>query len=108
MKSEEQANQQMRILIQIIARAAIPVATVKATIGAGKKQITAFNLCDGTVSQKEISKKTGIDPGQLSRTSGRWVENGIAFWIGEGKDTRLLHVYPVPSNAPTKAKKKRK
>jgi hypothetical protein len=70
-----------------------------------KKQIEAFNLCDGTLSQGEVSKKTGINQGNLSRTFTRWVESGIAFWIGEGKDSKLLHIYPISPAAKKRSKK---
>ena len=88
-------EQLMQCLIQVVARAAIREDRVRAVVGAGSKQLRAFNLADGTKSQQQIAKATGIDQGQLSRTFQRWVENGVAFWMGEGKETRLLHVYPM-------------
>lgn len=107
MKNEVNMNQLLRILIQVIARAAVPLATVQQVVGAGKKQIRAFNLCDGTLSQSEISKKTGIDQGNLSRTASRWVQGGVAFWITEDKDARLLHIYPINADSSPPARKRR-
>lgn len=89
----------LRCLVQIVGRASMPTETVRELIGKGKKQIHAFNLCDGTLSQVEISKKCKIDPGNLSRTYDRWVKNGIAFWLGEGKEMKLMHIYPIPSSS---------
>lgn len=106
MTNEESTNQLFRILIQVIGRAAIPLATVQEVVGSGRKQITAFNLCDGTLTQSEVAQKTRIDQGQLSRTFTRWVQNGVAFWIGEGKEARLLHVFPIPSGSTKKAKRR--
>jgi hypothetical protein len=101
MNSQEQLNQLLRILIQVVARAAMPLTTVQEIVGSGKKQVRAFNLCDGTISQIEIAKKIGIDSGNLSRTVTRWVEHGVAFWIGRGKEARLMHVYPIPTSPKT-------
>lgn len=95
MKSEEHMNQLLQILIQVIARGAVPLASVRGIVGSGKKQIEAFNLCDGTLNQTEISKKLKIDSGNFSRTVGRWVEDGIAFKLGDGKQAKLLHIYPL-------------
>jgi hypothetical protein len=49
-------------------------------------------LADGTRSQRDIARATGIDQGQLSNTFKRWVANGAAFWIGEGTEARLIHL----------------
>ena len=108
MKSSEHSDQLLRCLVHIIGRAAMPQEKVLEVVGRGAKQIEAFNLCDGKLSQKEVCKETGIDAGNLSRTFTRWVENGIAFWIGEGQAARLLHIYPLPTAAKAKPKKKKK
>lgn len=92
----ELSDDLLRCLVQIVGRASMPMGTVCEIIGDRKKQIHAFNLCDGTLSQAEVSKKSKIDQGNLSRTFDRWVKNGIAFWIGEGKDAKLMHIYPIP------------
>jgi len=107
MKSTEQTDQMLRCLMHIIGRAAMPLEKVYELIGSGKKQIAAFNLCDGTLSQSGVAKKAGIDPGNFSRTSARWVKNGIVFWVGEGNDAKLLHIYPISQAATKKAKKKK-
>ena len=110
MKSNEQTDALLGCLVQIIGRAVMPIDTVYNLVGRGAKQIDAFNICDGTLTLSEIAKKTAIDKGNLSRTFARWVENGVAFWVGQGKAARLLHIYPVPpaGNAKTKKKKKKK
>jgi hypothetical protein len=92
----ELSDDLLRCLVHIVGRASMPTETVCELVGNGKKQIQAFNLCDGTLSQSEISKKTKVDQGNLSRTFDRWVKHGIAFWIGEGTDAKLMHIYPVP------------
>lgn len=108
-------EQLMHCLVQVVGRAAIPEARVREIVGTGAKQLRAFNLADGSQTQKQIAQATGIDQGNLSRTFQRWVEAGIAFWIGEGKDVRPLHVYPItgkgaaksPNNRPAKRRGKR-
>lgn len=107
MKPPEQSDYLLRCLVHIIGRAAMPVESVYSVVGRGAKQIEAFNLCDGSLSQKEVAKRTGIDQGQLSRTFSRWVENGIAFWIGEGRDARLIHIYPLATTGKVRIRSKR-
>jgi hypothetical protein len=86
----------LRCAIQLVGRIAIPVEKVQESVGSGRKRIDAFNLADGTNSQQDIAKKLRIDPGNLSRTSTRWVNDGIAFWLGQGREKRLCHVYAIP------------
>jgi hypothetical protein len=107
MRSNEQTDELLRCLMHILGRAAMPPEKVVELIGGGKKQVRAFNLCDGTLSQSEVAKKAGIDSGNFSRTFSRWVENGIAFSVGDGNDAKLLHIYPIPSSGITKSKGKR-
>ncbi len=104
----EKSEQLLQCLVQIIGRAVIPAEKVYEAVGTRKNRVKAFNLCDGSLSQKEISAKTGIDQGNLSRTFKRWVESGIAFPIGDENDARLLHIYPLPTATKAKRKKKKK
>lgn len=99
MKTTERSEHLLRCLIHIIGRATMPVDTVQKLVGRGAKQVDAFNLCDGSRSQAEVSKTTGIDQGNLSRTFDKWVESGIAFWIGEGAESRLMHIYPISKSS---------
>ena len=92
----ELSDDLLRCLVHIVGRASMPTETVLELVGKGKKQIEAFNLCDGSLSLTEISKKTKIDKGNLSRTFDRWIKCGIAFWIGEGKEAKVMHIYPIP------------
>lgn len=107
MQSSTKLEQLLECLIKVIGRAAINKSDVARIVGTGKKQIEAFNLCDGKNSQKEIAKRTGLDQGNLSRTAVRWVEAGVAFWVGEGKNTCLLHVYPISHSDAKISKPKR-
>ncbi len=107
MKSTDQTDHLIRCLMHIIGRAAMPQEKVIELIGGGRKQIIAFNLCDGTLSQSEVARKAGIDRGNFSRTFARWVESGIAFNVGNGNDAKLLHIYPIPSSGGKKSQGKR-
>jgi hypothetical protein len=98
MASNEEANELMRILIQVVARATFPLALVRDVVGNKPTHVRAFNLCDGTRSQSEIVKKTGIDQGNFSRTLQRWIDAGVVFRVSEEKAT-LLHVYPIEPKA---------
>jgi hypothetical protein len=100
----------LECLIQVIARAALSEDRVREVVGSGKKQIKAFNLCDGTNTQTEIAKKAGVDLGNFNRASRRWIEHGVAFAVGDGRDARLLHVFPISTSDPKRpmARKKAK
>jgi hypothetical protein len=93
----------LRCLLHVIGRSVITPEEVRASIGKGKNRVKAFNLFDGNHTLQEVASKTRIDRGNLSRTAGNWVNSGIAFWVGEGANSRLLHLYPIPEKAPRDA-----
>jgi len=97
--SSEQIEELLGCLIQVIGRAAIPETRVREVVGSGSKQIRAFNLCDGTRTQTQIRKAVGLDSGNFSNTAKRWVESGVAFEFRNGKESRLLHIYPLAKSA---------
>jgi hypothetical protein len=94
----------LRCLLHVIGRSSIPAAEVRRVVGKGKHRIKAFDLFDGRHTIQEVARRTKIDAGNLSRAADNWVRHGIAFWIGEGKDARLLHVYAIPEKEPKEAK----
>jgi hypothetical protein len=55
--------------VQVIGRAAISPEEVLAVVGIQKKQIKAFNLFDGSRTVSEVTRKTKINQGNLSRTT---------------------------------------
>lgn len=99
MADADRIEELLGCLIKVVARAAIPEDKVREVVGSGAKQIKAFNLCDGTRSQLEVAKQSGLDQGNLSRTAVRWIQNGVMFSLGNGRDARLLHVYPIPAGS---------
>jgi len=88
-------NGLLKCVLHVLGRLAVPPEQVLEIIGRKPKYLAAYNLCDGTLSQKEVVKKSGLRQSNFSVASKRWVENGLAFWLGEGKNRRLLHLYPV-------------
>jgi len=100
MDTNKRAEQLLECLVQVIARAAIPEDRVRDIVATGRKQVAAFNLCDGTRTLATVAGKARLDRGNLSRAAARWVQNGVAFWLGVGKETRLLHVYPIAPGKP--------
>jgi len=92
----------LKAILSVTARGTIPPENVQQIVmsrGATAKQLNAYNLCDGSRSQADIVKSLKLDAGNFSRTVGRWIEEGIVFKLGEGRDARLQHVYPLqPSN----------
>ena len=91
--------------LQLLGRLAIPLDQIIKIIGSGKKQLRAYNLCDGTKQQLDIAKESKIAPGNFNNTLDRWVENGIIFLVGNSARKRPLHVYPVPENLQRNTKK---
>lgn len=97
----------LRAILAILARQAIAPARLAEIIGttAGEKQHRAFNLCDGTRTQAEVARELGLDPSNFSKTLARWVNEGIVVRIGDNRDARPMHVYPLPETLMKKAAK---
>ena len=100
MQTDDRTNQLLQCLLHAVGRAVLPMDAVQAIVGTGKKQIKAYNLCDGQNNQTDIAKKTGLHRSNLSTTLTRWIRHGVVFSIGEGKDLRPLHIYPIPEASP--------
>jgi len=86
----------LRAVLATIARQVFPpdkVIEILSARNSGKKQIAAYNLCDGATPQFEVGKRVGLDKGSLSRSISRWVEAGIVVRIGP--NDLPLHVYPL-------------
>jgi hypothetical protein len=95
--SKEQTDL-LRALLHVTARGPLPPEKLREMVlGArgGDRQLTAYNLCDGTRLQSEIADEAGLDKGSFSRSVARWMELGVLFRIGSGKGARLLHLYPL-------------
>lgn len=87
----------LRAVLSTSARVAFPVevlAKLISPIGDGRKQIIAYNLCDGTRTQAQIAAKASLDHASLSRSMSRWVDEGIVVRVGGFP----LHVYPLPQS----------
>ena len=91
----------LRAILSLSARQAFPVETLAEIVvgNGGKKQVEAFNLCDGSRTQGEVAKAAKLDQGNFSKTLARWITAGVMFKLGEGRETRLLHAYPLPPGA---------
>jgi len=68
--------------------------------GKSSKQVKAFNMADGTKTQSDICKTVKIDPGNFSKSLNKWIQEGVMFRLGSGRDAKLLHVFPLPSKRP--------
>lgn len=98
MDNDEGTKQLLRFLIRIMGRSVMPpeqVLSVVASKASSEKQIKAYNLCDGTLTQSKIVAKLHLDVGNFSRTVARWEAAGIVFSIGEGRERCPLHLYPL-------------
>ena len=92
----------LRAILTVTARQTFPpdiLAPIVTAKGAGAKQLRAFNMCDGLKSQSEIAKALKLDSGNFSRTVARWVDAGVVFRLGTGREAKLLHVYPLDPKA---------
>ncbi len=108
MDNDQKIEQLLEALVHVIGRSAVPLEEVQKAVATSAKHVKAFNLCDGIRAQKQVVKACRMNQSSLSKTFARWVENGVAFWIGESKaDRRLLHIYPIPASS-AKAKKKKR
>lgn len=103
MAAEGRVEQLLGFLVQVIGRSAVKEDLVRQIVGTAPKQIRAFNLCDGTRTQSDIRKKVSLDAGNFSRTTRRWIEQGIAFEIADEGESKLLHIYPLGQQQKTKA-----
>lgn len=83
----------LRILIQLTGRQAFPPEALREIVG--EPNIDAYNLCDGTRTQAEVVKGAKVYQGAFSRTSARWIHEGVLLRLGSGRDVKLLHLYPL-------------
>lgn len=88
----------LRAILATVARQTFPPERILEIMGpnAGEKQHRAFNLCDGTRTQSEVAKELGLDSGNFSKTLSRWVDEGIVIRVGDKRETRPVHIYPLP------------
>jgi len=98
----------LRAILATVARQTFPPARIVEILGPGatEKQLRAFNLCDGSKTQAEIGKELGLDSGNFSKTINRWIDEGIVIRVGEKRESRPLHVYPLPEALLKKGGKK--
>ncbi len=106
MKENKRLEWLLECLIHVIGMAAVKRDEAREIVGSGVKQIQAYNLCDGSLTLTQIAKKTKLDAGNLSRSIDRWVKNGVMFRFEEGKEIRLLHIFPIPENGASARKQK--
>jgi hypothetical protein len=85
----------LKCAIQVVGRIAMPPEQVGKVVALNAKQLKAYNLCDGSTTQAEVGKAAGVNAGNFSRTVTRWLESGVLFKIGSGREARLLHLYPL-------------
>ncbi|MNT63487.1 hypothetical protein D3C72_2013060 [compost metagenome] len=104
----ESQDTYLRAILATVARQTFSPAKILEIMGpnAGEKQRRAFNLCDGSRTQADIAKELGIDSGNFSKTLSRWIDEGIVIRVGEKREARPLHVYPLPETLLKKETKK--
>jgi hypothetical protein len=99
----------LKAILGTVARQAFPpekLADLVTSNSGGKKQLQAFNMCDGSRTQAEIASSVGLDKGNFSRSISRWIELGIVIRLGEGAEAKPLHVYPLSDGYLSRRKSK--
>lgn len=88
----------LKATMSLIARQTFSPEKLRELVSARgtEKNLRAFNMCDGEKSQTEIATDLKIDAGQFSRTVKQWMDDGIIIKVGDGRNARLVHVYPLP------------
>lgn len=72
------------------------------TVKSGR-MLKSYNLCDGTRTQAEIVKSTGVDKSDFGKRIRKWEFDGIMLRIERGKDICPLHIFPISEKLlPTK------
>jgi hypothetical protein len=107
MEENKKVEWLLECLIHVIGRAAIRMDEVRDIVGDRAKQIRAYNLCNGSLTQNQIAKKIGLDQGNFSRSVDRWFKSGVMFRFEEGNEIKLLHVFPIPDNLNKRTKSKK-
>ena len=88
----------LKMIMQLIARqtfspqAVADIVCPKKTSG---KSLKAYNLCDGSLSQMEISKTCKIDKANLGKMLKRWEIEGIIIKLPHGTGYHPLHIFPI-------------
>lgn len=85
----------LRAILNMLGRSAFSMDEISTIVGKSLKNRKAYNLCDGTSTQSEIVKKVKTDAANFSKAVARWVAAGIMFKVGDGKDVKLLHIFPL-------------
>ena len=98
----------LQAILATVARQTFSPARILEILGpaAGEKQHRAYNMCDGSRTQADIAKELGLDSGNFSKTLSRWIDEGIVIRVGEKREARPLHVYPLPEAFIKKGSKK--
>ena len=94
-----ETDELLRILIQLNGRQAFPEEALRERVGTSARQLAAYNLCDGTRSQAEVIREAKVDQSSFSKAVTRWVNEGILFKLGTGRDVKLLHLYPLSAQS---------
>jgi hypothetical protein len=105
----EKTESLLKAILSVMARSAFPPAELMRIVAPmvnSKKQIFAFNLCDGQTTQAEIARKAKLDKASLSRSLARWSEAGAIVRVGP--EELPLHIYHLADDALEQSKRKGK
>lgn len=68
--------------------------------------LKSYNLCDGSRTQAEIVKETGVDNSNFAKKVKKWEFDGVMLRIERGNDECPLHVFPISEKLLPKNKSK--
>jgi len=103
-----QLNTYIKAMMSLIARQTFSPEKLRDLVSPRSNMtlLKAYNKCEDDLSQTEITNLLDIDPGYFSRVTKQWIDDGIILKVGEGRNTRLVHVYPLPDKFLKESKKK--
>jgi len=88
----------LKMIMQLIARQTFTAKDVAEHVCPTKKSakgLKAYNLCDGSRSQAEISKLCEIDRANCQKMLRRWELEGLILRVPHGNELHPLHIFPI-------------
>lgn len=97
----------LRAILATVARQTFSLSDILSHVAprsGSEKQVTAYNLSDGTRSVAQIATEARLDKSNLRKSIKRWVDAGIVVKIEAGQEIHPVHVYPIPEAEALKTK----
>lgn len=94
-----QLIRQNEVIISLLGRLSFKPDEIRKIVSKGKQNpdryIEGYNACDGTRTQKEISKVIGVSPGTLAPIIREWDEIGIVYDVVRPNGKFYKRLFPI-------------